>query len=444
VRQVALANRPGTDRAEVAAWLLACGGRVLRASGYLLFFLMLFVPTTYQPIKAALLALVVGGILVAGAVSARFPLAPGIAVGALGFSAFGLVSVYTGVLAGAPGALAMANVYVTWPLVYTVLVAGAGHDGVLRGLSRVLVLSAAAISAYSIIYVLWEAGWWPDALYYAVDQGQAIGFHGTYIEFNLYSISSLLFLVPYLVGALFVFPRDSAPVSRPLLWAALVVSLTTVLLTGRRALLVLVPMAPMFALMFRAWLTPAFKRSSRRMVRRAWWAALALGVGLVVVVTAFGALAPAGFADMVASGFRFNTDPVAMTRRDQFLALLAGWMEHPMLGSGHGAPAPGVIRSIETPWSYELTYVALLYHTGLVGLALYSAGVAWIFLASRRIARGGWPGAPGLVAALVGTASFLVANATNPYLEKYDYIWVLFLPIAFINRWMVERQRAGA
>lgn len=443
MRPIALANGPDTDRELLAGRLLTGGGRALRAAGYILFFLMLFVPTTYQPIKATLLALVTGGILVAGIVNARFPLAPGIAMGALGFSAFGLVSVYAGVLAGAPGALAMANVYVTWPLVYTLLVAGAGYDGVLRSLSRVLVLSAAAISAYSIIYVLWEAGWWPDALYYAVDQGQAIGFHGTYIEFNLYSISSLLFLVPYLVGALFVYSREAAPVSRPLLWATAVVSLTTVLLTGRRALLVLVPMAPMFALMFRAWLTPAFKRSSRRMVRRAWWAALALGVGLVVLVTAFGALAPAGFADMVASGFRFNTDPVAMTRRGQFLALLAGWMDQPLFGSGHGAPAPGVIRSTETPWSYELTYVALLYHTGLVGAALYGAGVAWIFLASRRIARAGWPEAPSLIAVLVGTASFLVANATNPYLEKYDYIWVLFLPIAFINRWMVERRRTG-
>ena len=96
------------------------------------------------------------------------------------------------------------------------------------------------------------------------------------------------------------------------------------------------------------------------------------------------------------------------------------------------------------PWAYELTYLALLYHTGIVGFVAYSAGLFWTFLKSRQIARTGWPQAPYLVATLVGTASFVLANATNPYLEKYDSIWVLFLPIAFINVWLIETRRSKA
>jgi O-antigen ligase len=186
------------------------------------------------------------------------------------------------------------------------------------------------------------------------------------------------------------------------------------------------------------------KRESRRLVRRVWWAALSLAVLLIVIMTAIGGIAPAGFVDMVASGFRFNSDAVAMSRRDQFMALVNGWLQHPAFGSGHGAPAPGVIRSIEMPWSYELTYVALLYHTGIVGLVAYGAGLGWIFLKARRIAATGWSQAPYLVATLVGTASFVLANATNPYLEKYDSIWVVFMPIAFINLWLTETRRARA
>jgi hypothetical protein len=72
----------------------------------------------------------------------------------------------------------------------------------------------------------------------------------------------------------------------------------------------------------------------------------------------------------------------------------------------------------------------------------YAAGFVWIGVTAHRIARAGWPEAPSLVATLVGTTIFLVANATNPYLEKYDYLWVIFLPIAFVNCWLVER--AGA
>jgi hypothetical protein len=39
----------------------------------------------------------------------------------------------------------------------------------------------------------------------------------------------------------------------------------------------------------------------------------------------------------------------------------------------------------------------------------------------------------------VGLAAFLIANATNPYLLKFDFMWALFLPLALINRWLVER-----
>jgi hypothetical protein len=432
------------DRAALSRNVLRAGGWLLRATGYTLFFLMLFLPTAYQPIKGALLGLTVVGIVMAAAVTGRFPLAPGIALGALGYSALGLASVIKGLTGGAPGALAMFNVYVMWPLVYTLLVVGASFPGVLRGLTRVTVCAALAISLYSIIFVLREAGYWPSALYYAFDQGQAIGFHGTYVEFGLYSTTTLLFLVPYLVGALFVFPKAHAPVSRPMLWLTMVLSFTTVLLSGRRALLLLVPLAPVLALLFRAWLSVTRKRESRRLVRRVGWAALAMALVLIVIMTAIGGMAPAGFVDMVASGFRFNSDVVAMSRRDQFLALVNGWLQQPLFGSGHGAPVRDVIRSPEVPWAYELTYLALLYHTGIVGFLAYSAGLFWTFLKSRQIARTGWPQAPYLVATLVGTASFVLANATNPYLEKYDSIWVLFLPIAFINAYLMETHRARA
>jgi len=30
-------------------------------------------------------------------------------------------------------------------------------------------------------------------------------------------------------------------------------------------------------------------------------------------------------------------------------------------------------------------------------------------------------------------------NATSPYLENDDYIWVIFLPVAFINSSLVDR-----
>lgn len=429
------------DRIVSSAAGLRLAGAAIRGVGYALFFAMLFVPVTYRSLKGGLLALTLAGIVGAALVTGRVLLDRRVLLMALGFAAIGVFFVLRGYVDGAPGALQMFNVYVTWPLVYTALVAGAARPGVLRGLMRVLVWASVAVSVYSIVYVLWAAGYWPNALYYPLDQGQEIGFHGAYVEFGLYSTSTLLFTMPFLVGALFVFPKTGAPLPRPILWLSLALNLITVLLSGRRALLVLVLLAPALALCYRSWLTPQRKRDSRRLITRALVGAVVLAVVLGAAITAVGGIAPSGFGEMVSTGFQFDSDPVAMLRRDQFTALLDGWRNQPLLGTGHGMPAQ-VIRSIEAPWSYELSYVALLFHTGLVGTAAYAAGVAWMGAMAYLIARRGWPEAPSMVATLVGTSSFLVANATNPYLEKYDFLWVIFLPIAFLNSYLVNQTRS--
>jgi hypothetical protein len=103
----------------------------------------------------------------------------------------------------------------------------------------------------------------------------------------------------------------------------------------------------------------------------------------------------------------------------------------------------GIRLGITQPWSYELSYIALLYHTGLCGLGLYAAGVVWIFFTGWRIIRSGHPLAQRLIPVLVGTACFLIANATNPYLEKYDYMWVIFLPLAYVNLWLLRERPLG-
>jgi hypothetical protein len=418
-------------------------GTALRWTAYALFFMMLFVPTAYNPVKGALLGIVLVGIVVSMVLTGRLGLHRHVLVATFAFAAIGAFFIVRGHIAGAPGALGMFNVYVTWPIVYTILVAGAASRRTLRDLVRLLVVAADAVAAYSIIFVLWAAGRWPDALYYAFDQGQVVGFYGSYVEFGLYSTSTLLFVVPFLFGALLVFPKDGAPVRRWMLWVSLALNLVTVLLTGRRALLVLVPLAPAIALVFRSWLTPVAKRQSRRIVRHALWGGGALAVLAVVVIASLGGLAPAGFVDMVATGFQFDTDPVAMLRRDQFRALVTGWLDNPLLGTGHGMPA-SVIRSVDMPWAYELSYMALVFHTGVLGTLAYASGLLWIVATAYRAARAGWSEAPETVATLVGTTIFLAANATNPYLEKYDYLWVIFLPLAFVNTWLVERERARA
>jgi len=108
-------------------------------------------------------------------------------------------------------------------------------------------------------------------------------------------------------------------------------------------------------------------------------------------------------------------------------------MEHPLLGEGLGASAYGSIRSEIMPWAYELYFLSLLFQTGLVGFLFYTAGILWILRRGIQTIRKGGLAAQLMIPALVGLLSYLIAAATNPYLARFDGIWVIFLPLALIN-----------
>lgn len=411
-----------------------------RALGALLFFLMLFVPTTYQPVKAVLLASILLLVILRALRARRLDVDPSVLLITIGMACLGVIWIALGVARGAPGALRMGTVFVIWPLVYTALAGGADRP-FLRLTHRLFIIAAIAIGAYAISYILHEARWLPDAYYLDLDTGPSIGFYEGYIEFTIHSIGTVLFLVPYLIALLLTLPDDAeAPVRRRWAWVALVFGLAVVLLSGRRGLLLVVALAPVVTAGMRAAVSPGSPWLRRVPIAR-------FAIGATIVVIAIGAYLeslygfdPRRLLDQFLGGFNFLTgEESATVRGTQYQALIQGWHEYPWFGSGHGAPAPGSLRSVEQPWAYELSYLALLYHTGLIGILLYGAAVTWLYVNALRAVRSGDTEMRPLLPIMVGTTCFLVANATNPYLEKYDFLWVLFLPMMYVNRWRLSR-----
>lgn len=417
-------------------------GGIMHGVGLLLLLLIVVVPTTYQALKAGLLALTLALVVGREVGRDRLALAQPVLHRLVLFSAAGGAFVLLGVLRGTPGSLALAPVYVLWPLVYGVLIAGVGRADALRRVLALLVIATLAIEVYSLSYVAYAAGVLPEFLYLPLDQGQAIGFYGGYIEFALYSITSLIFLVPYLVALLIVTPRDQhVPCGRPAVVAGVLLGLLVVLLSGRRALMLVVGASPVLALLLRRSLPDDPARVPLRRVAGRLLAAGAVAFG--ILSTTLG-LELGRLRLALSDAFNFADAEGQARGPVQLSALLSGWSEQPLLGAGLGAVAPGLVRSVEQPWAYELSYLALLFHVGVVGVALYAYGLYWIVRGIRRVARSGGPLAAPAVAVLTGTACFLVANATNPYLQKFDSLWVLFLPVAVVNTWLVAGGAAQA
>jgi hypothetical protein len=407
--------------------------------GYLLFFMMLFVPTTYQPIKAILLAfclfIITIGILVD---RGKLNLHTDVLLWMVFYVLLGVFFIFIGVLRGAPGALRVSTVYVLWPIVFTLLIAGATKISVLKGIMQTLVIATIAIGIYSLSYIAWAWGWLPDALYIPLDMGQAIGFYKGFTEYNLYNISSLIFLVPFMLAIVLTWPKNQKPfgISKIFIWVGLILGLLLVLLSGRRALILVSLLSPVIILILSRFLPRQHGNKSGRLLT-----ILGLVFFLLVIVFSLNLIFEINLyavKEMFIQGFNFELDINALPRAEQFVALMEGWKEYPLLGAGHGAGVD-YIRSVSQPWAYELSYVALLYQTGMIGFLLYGICICWILWRGIKLIKiGGFLG-NSMLLILTGTICFLIANFTNPYLGKFDYMWVLFLPLMFINYGLLNK-----
>ncbi len=413
---------------------------------YLLFFMMLFVPTTYQPIKAVLLIVVLMTICIVSLRRGMMYLHMDILRWTLFMMCVGLAFIVLGVVNHAPGALRVSTIYMLWPFVYMFLVAGITSKSIVDSIFKVMVFSMIAISLYTIIFLLHATGWLPEFFYLKLDMGQALGVYQGYIEYNLYNISSLNFLVPFLIAMVFIWPKNKdMPVSKFWLWFACLLGITIAILSGRRAVWLILAISPLIIIVARMFMAHNFRVSTGR---RFWKLVAGFSV-MITILFIFGILV-AGLDVVVIwklllAGFNFSSGGVGESlRTEQFFALLDGWQKNPLFGAGHGASASGSLRSVEMPWAYELSYVALLFQTGLIGFLFYSLGVIWIFWMSLKIMHSDHWLNIYILPVFVGTVCFLIANATNPYLAKFDYIWVIFLPVSLINVWLLETDRPSS
>lgn len=413
------------------------GSKIPIASGYLSLFLMVLAPTAFTTVKALLVIVTAGAIVISLVRNNRMTLHPQVLMMTLLFVSGGLLFTLVGSFNANPGVISMTPLFVAWPIAFIALVAGLDTASRLDRMVQVLVFATIAIAATMYHFLLTKEGVLPKTLY--VDLGLGLRANadllgpGRITEFDGYGIASLLFLVPFLIASLLVWPdRAGMPLRRTWLWVAFALSFPLVLLSGRRGLWLAVGMAPIAALIARAWLrrgTGARALPWRQWLMRGVPAVIALLTALWVIAD----LTPNKIADWLGRGFALPGG-----RKRQLDALVDGWLDEPLLGKGLGAVAR-VIRSNSQPWAYELAYASLLFATGVVGIALFLYGLSWIIRSSRTMIRERNERVEVLLSLLIGTLGIIVASATNPYITKFDALWTIFVPIAFINHWLRTR-----
>lgn len=412
--------------------------KVFYRLGLLFFLLMLIIPTTYQIERGVLLlALIAGGLY--KALRGKWKMHRSLLIVGFGCVTASLLFILYGLLNDAPGALSVGTVYVLWPLLFLFFMGILNAPTDFVPFIKVIIVSVIIATVMAILLVAEEFGFVGLNIKSILEiQGAEIGSYGGVVEYNLYNMTTVIFGFSFLL-ALIALPKRLRFL--PKFWhrlaqVALVLTLITLLISGRRAFWVIAAMSPLviFLIYRLAGISNPFRFKS-----------IFYGIvfALIASSTVF-SIFELSFEDIVldiVSGFYFadSSNLSASARVEQFYPLFNGWMESPFIGSGHGASTPDSIRSEKHTWAYELTYLALLFQIGLVGSFIYASALVWMYVTSIRVVRSRPDAAMMLLPLLTGLTCFLIANATNPYLVKFDYLFTIFLPAGVLNAYLLQK-----
>lgn len=398
-----------------------------RTAALILLLSMVF-PTVFALFKTVALLVPLGCLLIAGGALGKIN--QRLLLFAFFYSLVGVIWSLYGVALGNPGALRVLTVMAVYPVLFTLL--AMLYQGQSSKLDDLFLTAAVAIVVLDLGFIAGEIllpgnplGSLLRSLY--ADEA-VVDYAGNYLKFTLPNISTVIFLLS------FVLCRAACVRSGLKMFVALFGLALVVLLSGRRVILVTAVAGPLIAYVLSI---GAVNYGRLGIVK------IIIFVASIFALTGFFySLWPDYFYERITSILNFSADSSNVERAYQFNALFDGIFQHPLWGAGAGAVAD-YVRSEEMPWAYELFYISILFQYGAFGFTVYAMGVLLliVFLAqeTRRKGRDSFE-----FYYLSGLISFLLATATNPYLAKFDYMWVLFIPVALLNYKFVERSQRGA
>lgn len=335
------------------------------------------------------------------------------------YALVGIMYCVYGVLANNPGAVEVFPLHVIYPLLLG-WYAGTCTEEELRPLAKMIlvVLEISSIIIF-MIFLLKIRGYHDIPLF---DNARAsLNPRSGYSKLSFPLLAVLNFSIPFLTMA-FAYRKELG--LGAMYYAIYCLTIIDGVVTGRRGTWVVL-MLSLAAILF-----------TRRLKISTFLLFVFLAAGAVVLAFWLAGLDVGVLAAHLGDGFKFASladRGSSLARGEQFKAMIQGIVDSPIFGHGLGSTAQqyGSVRAYDAKWEYELTYVYYLFSTGIVGFLIYAAGIGWIVTSLWKFwQQGEMEEYVSMI--LAGLLGFLVAAGTNPYLQKFDYMFVIFVPYAFV------------
>lgn len=350
----------------------------------------------------------------------------------LAFSlASSLVGIIGGLLNGNPGIIDAFRLGIVYVLLLSFLFLTVDSSEEANWINEVIIFWGTLVALYTILHFLVNIGIWPRSLFYEFDYTTRLGFHAGYVHMTNTNASMLLPILPLTVVS-YLTTREEFKTSY-LRFIEMGLIVLAAVLTGRRAVWLTIPFVIGFAFflqLFGKGVYQKWKKKQRsKNIKRF----------LIIIVAIFAVayiLISRGYLDLTSIALRYQAvmsgGEEYSVRSDQARALIDGFMEQPIFGHGSGASA-AVVRSADFGWAYELSYHALLFHTGIVGFSLYMYALVMIVTGLYSGAKKKDDNFSWYVSLLAAVLMGIIANSTNPYFSSsFDFFWWILWPLSYV------------
>lgn len=396
---------------------------------FLLFSLMLLLPQLYSEIKQFLMIFVIADILIK-IYTKEIVYSKTVLFWFLFYFIFFTIWIIIGYFFNNPGVSNFVRLDILWPIIYLLLFQYIDNINKIYTLYKYLTIISLIICFYNIINMLGFLNIIPFFL--NIDPDFAVGIHPGYIQIESLNLGTLVFLLPFSFMIDIFFDNFGFKIFKyqfNLFKINQFFLLLVVFFSGRRVLWFF--LIALLSIRFILW----FKKSKYKFFLITIFASLFFTISIYI----FTILDRDSFLKRFGEEFSSTSQT---DRQIQSIALLNGFKDNLLFGSGFGIGVPGVIRNYERPWTYELSYHIMLFNTGIIGFIIYITlllfPLLFIFFYFKKHVKIFNLIAPTFVAYLF----VLFANVIDPFLNSsFDFQWFLFLPICLINITLISYKK---
>lgn len=399
-------------------------GSLLLGSLTILFFLMMVTPRTYRLLKVPFLSIVLCLMVFSILLNGKIRIHRKIILWFLIYISFGALWGAYGLVNGKEFAVDFLRLNTLWVLVYFFLILMINKPKHLEICQKIMIWATLVIAIYNINYALYGMGYVYLPLIINLDMGQRIGIHPGYIQLTAHNLGSLVFLSPFVFSGIAIAgDKGFAGLPRWFSVLVLILCLIAVFLSGRRSLWFITILVPLIYYCIIKIVINRRNRFGERFNYKQWLPLIVLGI--LLIMGQYYLFHKAGwdsqsfvdrftFSGEQAEGYDYRINKIAI--------LITDVCEHSLLiGTGGGSTA------------FEVTFMQVFHETGIIGLMIFVGLFFWVYLQILKLVKRKKGNAEQGIPLLMGSICFFLGMGTNPYYGSFDFMWSLFLPLAYVN-----------